>query len=107
MSAMATVLHGAPQIVAAVDAVLVRFLLDQQLDGDPEQQQAADELAARAARARIAAMTREDDAQDHAAPAPRMMPQTRCRGGRARQASAMTMALSPESRMLIQMILRI
>ena len=41
-----------------------------------------------------------------AAPAPRMMPQTRCRRGRARQASAMTTALSPESRMLIQMILR-
>ena len=39
-----------------------------------------------------------------AAPAPSRMPQKRCRGGSERQASAITTALSPESRMLIQMI---
>ena len=39
-----------------------------------------------------------------AAPAPRRMPQKRCCGGSERQASAMTTALSPERRMLIQMI---
>ena len=39
-----------------------------------------------------------------AAPAPSRMPQNRCRGGSDRQASAMTTALSPDSRMLIQMI---
>ena len=39
-----------------------------------------------------------------AAPAPSRMPQNRCRGGSERQASAITTALSPESRMLIQMI---
>ena len=39
-----------------------------------------------------------------AAPAPSSMPQNRCRGGSERQASAMTTALSPERRMLIQMI---
>ena len=39
-----------------------------------------------------------------AAPAPSRMPQNRCRGGSERHASAMTTALSPESRMLIQMI---
>ena len=40
-----------------------------------------------------------------AAPAPSTMPHSRCRGFRPRQASAITSALSPESRMLIQMIL--
>ena len=39
-----------------------------------------------------------------AAPAPSRMPQNRCRGGSVRQAKAMTTALSPDSRMLIQMI---
>ena len=39
-----------------------------------------------------------------AAPAPSRMPQKRCFGGSERQASAMTTALSPDSRMLIQMI---
>ena len=39
-----------------------------------------------------------------AAPAPSRIPQKRCFGGSERQASAMTTALSPESRMLIQMI---
>ena len=39
-----------------------------------------------------------------AAPAPSMMPQKRWRGGSVRQASAITTALSPDSRMLIQMI---
>ena len=39
-----------------------------------------------------------------AAPAPSRMPQKRCLGGSERQASAITTALSPESRMLIQMI---
>ncbi len=39
-----------------------------------------------------------------AAPAPSRMPQKRCFGGSDRQASAMTTALSPDSRMLIQMI---
>ncbi|MGY4595044.1 hypothetical protein ACVWXL_002790 [Bradyrhizobium sp. GM22.5] len=40
-----------------------------------------------------------------AAPAPRIMPHSRCRGLRPRQASAITSALSPDKRMLIQMIL--
>ena len=39
-----------------------------------------------------------------AAPAPRIMPQKRCRGGSERQASAMTTALSPDSMMLTPMI---
>ena len=39
-----------------------------------------------------------------AAPAPSRMPQKRCFGGSERQASAITTALSPDSRMLIQMI---
>ena len=39
-----------------------------------------------------------------AAPAPSKIPQKRCFGGSERQASAITTALSPESRMLIQMI---
>ena len=39
-----------------------------------------------------------------AAPAPSRMPQNRCCGGSERQASAMTTALSPDRRMLIQMI---
>ena len=39
-----------------------------------------------------------------AAPAPRRMPQKRCLGGSERQASAITTALSPDRRMLIQMI---
>src|SRR6516165_7651586 len=41
-----------------------------------------------------------------AAPAPRTIPQNRSLGGRARTASAMTTALSPESRILIPMICR-
>jgi hypothetical protein len=40
-----------------------------------------------------------------ATPAPRIMPQNRWRGGSPRQAIAMTSALSPDSRMLIHMIL--
>src|SRR5262245_33933 len=40
-----------------------------------------------------------------ATPAPRIMPQIRCRCGSPRHAIAMTTALSPDSRMLIHMIL--
>src|SRR3569623_3641987 len=40
-----------------------------------------------------------------AAPAPSTMPHSRCRGFNPRQASAITSALSPDNRMLIQMIL--
>ena len=40
-----------------------------------------------------------------ATPAPRIMPQNRWRGGSPRHAIAMTSALSPDSRMLIHMIL--
>src|SRR5262245_30240928 len=40
-----------------------------------------------------------------ATPAPRIMPHTRCRCGSPRHAIAITTALSPESRMLIHMIL--
>ena len=45
------------------------------------------------------------DAPETAAPAPRIMPQSRCRGSSPRQASAITSALSPDSKTLIQMIL--
>src|SRR4051794_11504705 len=40
-----------------------------------------------------------------ATPAPSSMPQRRCRAGRPRHAIAITTALSPDSRMLIQVIL--
>ena len=43
MSAMATVLHRAPEVLRACDAVLGRFFLHEEFDGDPKQQQPASE----------------------------------------------------------------
>ena len=96
--------HRTQQRVARLHAVLAVLLArHDQLDRDPEQQNAADQLEERDQHD-LGDDDGEDDAQQHAAPAPSRMPQKRCLGGSERQASAITTALSPDSRMLIQMI---
>ena len=104
MSATVTSQHRAPERIAGLDAVLAVLLArHDQLDGDPQQQDAADSLRNGISMTCAITMVKMMRSST-AAPAPSRMPQKRCRGGSERQASAITTALSPESRMLIQMI---
>ena len=104
MSAIDDDLHRRPQMRRGMDAVLVLLLRHQQLCRDHEQRQAADQLEIRQFhQGRDDAG--EDDAQDDGAPAPKIMPHSRWRGASPRHAIAITSALSPDSRTLIQMIL--
>jgi hypothetical protein len=75
----------------------------QQLDADPHQQQRTDELQVRDCQ-QLQREEDQDDAQDDGAGRAPDDALGSLRGGNLRQASAMTTALSPPSRMSIMMI---
>ena len=96
----------APSAYRRALTLLLAVLLgrNDQLDRDPEQQQAADQLEEREPHD-----LRDDEGEEDAQHAPRRRRRAGCPRSAAwaaatRQASAITTALSPDSRMLIQMI---
>ena len=105
MSAMATILTASQSVLRAATLSSLASSCDQQLDRDPEQQQPADQLS-HGMSSRYCMTDREDDAQSDRGAGAEDDPPARWRRGSARQASAMTTALSPESTMLMPMIFR-